>query len=137
MNQEGFLLQLKDDEIRKHSTSGGAFTAIASWVIRQGGVVFGAAMNVDTFEVHHQSTETIEGLEVFRISKYVQSHVDDCFLQVRDLLKAKEMLGMRMCVLHNLYFYNTMMEEIRDSLDKGQFAAYKKQKLENMATPLD
>ena len=39
-NQEGFLLQLKDDEIRKHSTSGGAFTAIASWVIRQGGVVF-------------------------------------------------------------------------------------------------
>ena len=56
---------------------------------------------------------------------------------VRHLLKAKEMLGMRMCVLHNLYFYNTMMTEIRDSLDKGEFAEYKKIKLESMATPLD
>ncbi len=56
---------------------------------------------------------------------------------VRHLLKAKEMLGMRLCVLHNLYFYNTMMEEIRDALDQGCFAAYKKQKLSNMEIPLD
>lgn len=52
---------------------------------------------------------------------------------IRHLLKAKEMLGMRLCVLHNLYFYNTMMEEIRDALDKGEFVAYKKQKLAGMA----
>ena len=52
---------------------------------------------------------------------------------IRHLLKAKEMLGMRLCVLHNLYFYNTMMEEIRDALDGGRFAEYKKQKLEGMA----
>ncbi len=52
---------------------------------------------------------------------------------IRHLLKAKEMLGMRLCVLHNLYFYNTMMTEIRDSLDRGEFAAYKKSKLESMA----
>ncbi len=51
---------------------------------------------------------------------------------IRHLLKAKEMLGMRLCVLHNLYFYNTMMEEIRDALDQGCFAAYKKKKLEGM-----
>ncbi len=51
---------------------------------------------------------------------------------IRHLLKAKEMLGMRLCVLHNLYFYNTMMEEIRQSLDEGRFFTYKKQKLENM-----
>lgn len=51
---------------------------------------------------------------------------------IRHLLKAKEMLGMRLCVLHNLYFYNTMMTEIRDALDKGEFAAYKKRKLEGM-----
>ena len=51
---------------------------------------------------------------------------------IRHLLKAKEMLGMRLCVLHNLYFYNTMMEEIRDALDEGRFAEYKKQKLEGM-----
>ena len=52
---------------------------------------------------------------------------------IRHLLKAKEMLGMRLCVLHNLYFYNTMMEEIRNALDRGEFAAYKKRKLEGMA----
>ena len=51
---------------------------------------------------------------------------------IRHLLKAKEMLGMRLCVLHNLYFYNTMMEEIRDALDEGRFAEYKKRKLEGM-----
>ncbi len=46
------------------------------------------------------------------------------------IVKAKEMLGMRLCVLHNLYFYNTMMTEIRDALDAGRFAEYKKQKLD-------
>lgn len=49
---------------------------------------------------------------------------------IRHLLKAKEMLGMRLCVLHNLYFYNTMMEEIRQALDEGRFIEYKKAKLE-------
>ena len=51
---------------------------------------------------------------------------------IRHLLKAKEMLGMRLCVLHNLYFYNTKMEEIRDAIDAGEFQAYKKRKLEGM-----
>ena len=40
------------------------------------------------------------------------------------------MLGMRLCVLHNLYFYNHLMEEIRDALDSGNFAEYKKMRLE-------
>ena len=48
---------------------------------------------------------------------------------IRHLLKAKEMLGMRLAVMHNLYFYNTMMEEIRDALDEGRFKAYKEEKL--------
>lgn len=52
---------------------------------------------------------------------------------IRHLLKAKEMLGMRLCVLHNLYFYNTMMEEIRQALDEGRYEEYKRQKLEGMA----
>ena len=52
---------------------------------------------------------------------------------IRHLLKAKEMLGMRLCVLHNLYFYNHMMEEIRDALDEGRFSAYKKMRLEGFA----
>ncbi len=48
---------------------------------------------------------------------------------IRHLLKAKEMLGMRLCVLHNLYFYNTMMQEIRDALDEDRYPAYKRQAL--------
>ena len=48
---------------------------------------------------------------------------------IRHLLKAKEMLGMRLCVLHNLYFYNNMMTEIRTALDEGNFASYKRAKL--------
>ena len=51
---------------------------------------------------------------------------------IRHLLKAKEMLGMRLCVLHNLYFYNNLMTEIRDAIDKGCFAEYKKAKISSM-----
>ena len=49
---------------------------------------------------------------------------------IRHLLVADEMLGMRLCVIHNLYFYNHMMEEIRNALDEGNFAAYKRMRLE-------
>lgn len=49
---------------------------------------------------------------------------------IRHLLKAKEMLGMRLCVLHNLYFYNTMMEEIRTAIEAGNYSEYKAKKLE-------
>lgn len=48
---------------------------------------------------------------------------------IRHLLKAREMLGMRLCVLHNLYFYNTMMEEIRTAIDNGYYKEYKEAKL--------
>ena len=51
---------------------------------------------------------------------------------IRHLLKAKEMLGMRLCVLHNLYFYNTMREEIRDAIEKGAYQSYKEEKLYGM-----
>ena len=48
---------------------------------------------------------------------------------LRHLLKAGEMLGMRLCVLHNLYFYNQMMAEIRTAIEAGEFLTYKKRKL--------
>lgn len=48
---------------------------------------------------------------------------------IRHLLKAKEMLGMRLCVLHNLYFYNHLMEEIREAIEENRYASYKKEKL--------
>lgn len=49
---------------------------------------------------------------------------------IRHLFKAKEMLAMRLCVMHNLYYFNNMMEEIRTALDEGRFAEYKKLRLE-------
>ena len=52
---------------------------------------------------------------------------------IRHLLKAKEMLGMRLCVLHNLYFYNTMMEEIREAIEQGRYKEYKEEKLAKMS----
>lgn len=51
---------------------------------------------------------------------------------IRHLLKAKEMLGLRLMVTHNLYFYNTLMEEIRDAIEKGCFKQYKRNKLEQL-----
>ena len=44
---------------------------------------------------------------------------------IRHLLKAKEMLGLRLCVLHNLYFYNNMMKEIREAIEQGSYQEYK------------
>ncbi len=49
---------------------------------------------------------------------------------IRHLFKAKEMLSMRLCVMHNLYFFNSMMEEIRQAIEEDRFPEYKKAKLE-------
>ncbi|HAN10383.1 MAG TPA: tRNA guanosine(34) transglycosylase Tgt [Clostridiales bacterium] len=51
---------------------------------------------------------------------------------IRHLLKAKEMLGMRLCVIHNLYFYNTLMEGIRQAILTGEYKKFKKEMLEKM-----
>ena len=67
-----------------------------------------------------------EGCQCPACRKYSKAYI-------RHLLKAKEMLGMRLCVMHNLYFYNKMMEEIRDAIDNGCFSTYKKEKLEKIS----
>ena len=51
---------------------------------------------------------------------------------IRHLFKAGEMLGMRLCVLHNLYFYNSLMKNIRDSLDNGNFKSFKDEMIEKL-----
>lgn len=61
-------MQHKDDVIRYQSTSGGAFTAIAEYVINRNGVVYGAAMTSD-FEVCHIGVDNLEQLSKFRNSK--------------------------------------------------------------------
>lgn len=82
-----FVMQNRDDRIRYESTSGGAFSAIATEIIRQGGVVFGAVMT-EGLKVVHDSVDTIEGLAKFRNSKYVQSEIGDTYLQAKKLLDA-------------------------------------------------
>ena len=49
---------------------------------------------------------------------------------IRHLLKAKEMLGMRLCVLHNLYYYNRLMERIRAALEEGRFESFRRERLD-------
>lgn len=74
------------DDIRKKSSSGGIFSAIAERVIKEGGVVFGARYN-EKWEVEHSFTEAIEGLNVFRGSKYVQSRIGTSFIEAERFLK--------------------------------------------------
>ncbi|WP_312433172.1 tRNA guanosine(34) transglycosylase Tgt [Lacrimispora sp.] len=75
------------------------------------------------YELDHRPIE--EGCECPACRSYSRAYI-------RHLLKAKEMLGMRLCVLHNLYFYNTMMEEIRDAIENHRYGEYKEQKLSGM-----
>ena len=76
------------------------------------------------YELDHRPIE--EGCQCPACRSYSRGYI-------RHLLKAKEMLGMRLCVLHNLYFYNTMMEEIRDAIEAHRYEDYKAEKLEGMA----
>ena len=76
------------------------------------------------YELDHRPIE--EGCQCPACRSYSRAYI-------RHLLKAKEMLGMRLCVLHNLYFYNTMMEEIRDAIEAHRYEDYKAEKLEGMA----
>ena len=84
--QKGFIVQHRNETIRLDSSSGGAFTAIASIVIEKSGVVFGAAYD-DYFHVRHTYVETIDELKKFRNSKYVQSDMGECFRQAKHFLK--------------------------------------------------
>jgi coenzyme F420-reducing hydrogenase beta subunit len=77
----------KNEEIRYKSSSGGIFTMVAEHIIRSGGVVFGARFNA-AWEVIHDYTDTCEGLEAFRGSKYVQSNVGNTYKQAKLFLDA-------------------------------------------------
>lgn len=82
---ESFVVQQKDTEVLRTSTSGGFFTAISKWAIEQGGVVFGAAFGED-MELRHSYAETLDGCKKFRGSKYVQSLIGDCYSQAKNFL---------------------------------------------------
>ena len=109
-----------------------------------GNIIEGVSRGVDLFDcvmpsrnARHGHLNTWNGIININNKKYEKdsSPIDpecDCptcrnFSRsyIRHLFKAKEMLAMRLCVMHNLYFYNTLMEKIRDALDNDEFDEFK------------
>lgn len=75
-----------DNEIRYDSSSGGAFTLFAEYIIKHGGIVFGCALN-DKLKAVHLGIENIDELYKLRGSKYVQSDISDAFVEIRQHLR--------------------------------------------------
>lgn len=81
-----YATHLKETEERKRSSSGGIFFAIASWVISQSGVVYGAAFD-EKFQLSHIGVDNLKDLERLRGSKYLQSTMGNNYKEIRELLK--------------------------------------------------
>lgn len=93
MEKQCFAFKHKDDRIRSRSTSGGAFSAIAEEIIRNGGIVYGASLNQGDMTVSHIRIDTIADVDRLRGSKYLQSRMGDTFIQVKiDLKSGKKVL---------------------------------------------
>lgn len=78
---------LKNKSERQKSTSGGVFYAIATWVINQGGLVYGAAFD-DNLQLRHISAKTIDDLQKLRGSKYIQSELGSIFKEIKKQLES-------------------------------------------------
>lgn len=85
MKQHAYIFQHKDDKVRRESTSGGAFSAIAEYILDKKGIVYGVAFD-NEFNVIHVGIEKKEELWKFRNSKYVQSNPKDCFKEIKNNL---------------------------------------------------
>lgn len=85
--QEVCIVQNKNQTILKESTSGGAFTGIAKYVLSQNGLVFGATYD-SNFKVKHVYVDNEEDLKLFRNSKYSQSEIGNSYIEVLAFLKA-------------------------------------------------
>ena len=83
---EVYAAMIKDVDQRKNSSSGGIFYAIASWIIDNGGKVYGATMD-ENHQVKHIGVDTYEELYFLRGSKYVQSNLLSIFLDIKNQLK--------------------------------------------------
>lgn len=84
-DQYAYLVQNKDSKILDESTAGGAFSAIAKYIVQNNGIVYGACFD-DNYKVIHTSAMTLEDLSKFRNSKYVQSDLGKTFKEVKKYL---------------------------------------------------
>jgi len=89
--QEVFALKHVDDEVRRKSTSGGAFTAISDYVLNHNGVVYGAILN-DNFQVIHSKAINKEQRDEMRGSKYVQSNLGNIFKDIKSSLESDKLV---------------------------------------------
>ena len=83
---DAYAAYANDDQIRLASSSGGIFSLLAQWVLRQNGVVFGAAF-ADDHSVHHIMIDSKMDLPLLQGSKYVQSRIESAYLEVRQQLE--------------------------------------------------
>lgn len=83
---EVYAAKNPNEEIRLKSSSGGIFTLLAEKILQEGGVVFGAKFD-ENWDVVHGYTETVDGLEAFRGSKYVQSRIGESYRDAERFLK--------------------------------------------------
>ncbi len=90
-SQVAAIVQHKNTEICRQSTAGGAFTAIAEYVIDRKGIVFGVEMQAD-YSIRHIAVETKKELVKFRNSKYVQSNIENTYSQARNYLNIGRMV---------------------------------------------
>lgn len=101
-----FAYKHSEKDIQKKSSSGGAFTLLASTIINEGGVIFGAAFDKN-WNVVHERADTIGDLEKLRMSKYVQSDIGETFKQAENLLKkgCKVLFVGTPCQIHGLKLF--------------------------------
>ena len=101
-----YVLHLKDEQLLLKSSSGGAFSAFASTIINEGGTVYGVAYD-NNMVVKHVSTNTIDGLEQFRGSKYVQSELLGIYPEIKGVLSngRKVLFTGTPCQVHGLKSY--------------------------------
>lgn len=85
--EEFYAAYHKDESIRMSSSSGGAFSALASAVLKNGGIVCGASFDEEFRRVNHIIIDHEEGMKLLRTSKYTQSFMGDCFKEIKKLLK--------------------------------------------------
>ena len=101
-----YAAQSKDEFVRQNSSSGGIFTEIASYIINNGGIVFGAAFD-EKFKVIHIGVDNIDDLSKIRGSKYVQSEIGNAYIQVKSHLEFGRMVLFTgtPCQIAGLYSY--------------------------------
>lgn len=101
-----FMATHKNDDVLKKSSSGGAFTALAEYVLRKKGIVYGASFSKATGSVVHVAIEDSDCLDMIRLSKYFQGTINECYKDVKKNLETRLVLfSGTACQIAGLYCF--------------------------------